>query len=139
MASFLDRYNTDRNLEEGGVWVDFGDGLKVKIRRLTSKHSRETRRKLEKPYAAQFRNRDMPDSLQEELLNKQVAKSVVIDWEGVVNPEKPEEKLPCTEDNVLMMVQKFPEFRDDILTAAMERTTFEKEMRKDAEKNSKSS
>lgn len=139
MAGFLDRYATDRNLEEEGVWVDYGDGLKVKVRRLSSKHSRETRRKLEKPYSSQFRNRDMPDSLQEELLNKQMAQSIVVAWEGVPNPDKEGELLECTPENILMMVTKFPDFRDDILTAAMERTTFEKEQRKEAEKNSKSS
>jgi hypothetical protein len=66
---FFDRYNTDRGLEEEGVWVDFGDGVKVQVRRLTSKKSREYRRKLDKPYTAQFRNREMPDDLQEKLLN----------------------------------------------------------------------
>jgi hypothetical protein len=135
MAGFLNRYNTSRDLEEEGVWVDFGDGLKVQVRRLTSKASREFRRKLEKPYTAQFRNREMPDSLQEELLSKQVAGVVIVNWEGVDNPEKPTEQLPFSTDNALMMCQKFPDFRDDILTAAMERTTFEKEQRENARKN----
>jgi len=78
MAGFLDRYNTDRNAEEDGVWVDYGDGVKVQVRRLSSRFSRDVRRKLEKPYSSQFRNRDMPDSLQEELLNKQIAKAIVV-------------------------------------------------------------
>jgi hypothetical protein len=135
MAGFLDRYNTDRSLEEDGVWVDFGDGLKVQVRRLTSKKSREFRRKLEKPYTAQFRNREMPDSLQEELLNKQVSGVVIVNWEGVANPDKPSEQLEFSPDNALTMCQKFPDFRDDVLTAAMERTTFEKEQRENARKN----
>jgi hypothetical protein len=146
MAGFKDRYSTDRNLEEEGVWVDYGDGLKVCVRRLSSKHSRETRRKLEKPYSAQFRNRDMPESLQEELLNKQVSKSIVVDWEGVEDPDAPEAKagekpkmLPYSEANVLRMITEFPDFRDDILTAAMAQATFAREQQKEAEKNSKSS
>lgn len=139
MAGFFERYNTDRNLEEEGVWVDYGDGVMVKLRRLNSKHSREVRRKLEKPYTAQFRAREMPDSLQEQLLNKQLSESIVVDWKGVPNPDKPEEELPCTPDNVLKMVsnEQFKDFREDILTAAMSQTAFEKETRKDAEKNSK--
>lgn len=142
MAGFRDRYATDRNLEEEGVWVDFGDGLKVKIRRLSSKTSRETRRKLEKPYAAQFRNREMPDSLQDELLNKQVAQAIVLDWEGVEDPTTPapaEGKtafIDCTPENVLKVITALTDFRDDILTAAMERTTFEKEQREKGSKNS---
>ena len=87
MAGFRDRYSTDRSAEEAGVWVDYGDGLKVQVRRLNSKHSRETRRRLEKPYATQFRNRDMPESLQEKLLNQQMAESIVNDQKRI---------LPCS-------------------------------------------
>jgi len=135
MAGFLDRYSTSKDLEEEGVWVDFGDGLKIQIRRINSKTSREYRRKLEKPYASQFRNREMPESLQEELLNKQVANSIVVAWEGVPDPSDPKKALSCTPENVLRMVTEFSDFRDDILTAAMERTTFQKEETKAAEKN----
>lgn len=139
MADFFNRYSTDREAEESGQWVDYGDGLKVQIRRLNSKHSKETRRKLEKPYSAQFRNREMPESLQEDLLNKQVSQSIIVAWEGVLNPDDPTKALECTPDNILMMITKFPDFRDDVLTAAMERTTFEKAQTKAAEKNSKTS
>lgn len=144
MAGFRKRYNTDTSLEEEGVWVDFGDGLKVQVRRLTSKASREFRRKLEKPYTAQFRNREMPDSLQEELLNKQVAGAIIVNWEGVEDPDAPEPKegeqpkmLPFSHENALKIISnpEFRDFRDDILTAAMERTTFEKEQREAARKN----
>lgn len=143
MAGLRDRYNTDRKAEEDGQWVDFGDGIKVKVRRLNSKHSRDTRRKLEKPYQAQFRAREMPDNLQEELLNKQMAQSIVVDWEGVDDPYAEAGKdgsmpaFACTPENVQKLVSDpdFKDFREDILTAAMTRETFEKEAREDARKN----
>lgn len=129
MAGFFDRYATDRNLEEEGVWVDYGDGLRVQVRRLNSKFSRDYRRKLEKPYAGQFRGREMPDAISEEMLNKQLAHAIVVNWEGVPDPDDKTGKktLPCNPDNVLRMMKEFPDFRDDILTAAMEKTTFQKE------------
>ena len=139
MANFLDRYTTDRNAEDLGQWVDYGDGLEIQMRRLNCQKSKDVRRKLEKPYAKQFRGQDMPDDIQEKLLNMQISKAIVVDWKGVPNPDSPEEMLPCTEDNVLMMVQKFPDFRDDILAASMERATFQREELKAAEGNSKSS
>ena len=37
-------------MEEEGVWVDFGQGLEVKIRRSDSRRSREVFRRLYKPY-----------------------------------------------------------------------------------------
>lgn len=139
MTSFFDRYSTDKIAEEDGQWVDFGDGIKVQIRRLNSAKSREVRRKLDKPYSKQFRGGDLPDSLQESILNQQIAKAIVVSWEGVPDPDKPSEMLPCTEDNVLRMVRDYTDFREEILTASMERATYQKEDLKDAEKNSKSS
>lgn len=136
MPSFLERYKTDKNLEESGVWVDYGDGIEVQIRRLNSAKSRETRRRLEKPYTKGFRGQDMPESLQEELLNKQVAEAIVVDWKGVPDPDNEGKELPCTPENVLKMVQRFPDFRDDIMAASMERATFQQEELKEAEKNS---
>lgn len=139
MPSFLERYQTDRELEDGGVWVDYGDELMVCVRRINSAKSREVRRKLEKPYARAFRNQDMPESLSEELLNKQVAEAIVVDWKGVPDPDDNTKMLPCTPENVLRMVKEFPDFRDDILTASMERATFQKAELEDAEGNSSSS
>lgn len=137
MPSFLERYATNKDLEEDGVWVDYADGLKVKLRRMNSVKSRETRRRLEKPYTKGFRGQDMPETLQEELLNKQLSEAIVVDWEGVPNPDNPKEMLPCTPENVFRMVSQFPDFRDDLLAASMERATFQNEQLKEAEKNSK--
>lgn len=139
MMNFLQRYATDKTAEEDGQWVDFGDGLEVKLRRLNSVKSREVRRKLEKPYAKQFRNQDMPDSISEMILNNQLAKAIVVEWKGVPDPDDMTKELPCTEENILHMMQSFPDFREDILAAAMERATFQKEELVAAEKNSKSS
>jgi len=138
---FLDRYKTDKSLEDDGVFVDYGDGLMVKVRRLNSTKSKEVRRKLEKPFSKQFRGQDIPDSIQEKLLNQQMAKAIVVDWEGVPDPddETGEKMLPCTEENILRMVEDFPDFRDDILAASMERATFQAEDLKAVAKNSKPS
>ena len=141
MGKFTDRYATDTQAQESGQWVDFGDGIRVKVRRLNSKHSQETRRKLEKPYAATYRNREMPASLQEELMIKQLALSIIVDWEGVDDPDhRPTEgeeqrMLPFTVDNAKRMMSQFSDFRDDIMTAAMEKATFQKAAREEAEGN----
>lgn len=142
MSKFFDRYSTNRKAEEDGQWVDFGDGVKVKVRRLNSAKSKETRRRLEKPYKNQFRaGVDFPDSLQEELMNKQLAEAIIVDWEGV--PELNDKGQPiegkfaeCTPENVLRMVAMFPDFREDVVTASMERATFQNEVRKENEGNS---
>ena len=142
MSKFFDRYKTDRGAEEEGVWVDFGDGIRVKLRRLNSAKSKEVRRRLEKPFEKQYRNgREYPDSLQEELMNKQLAQAIVVDWEGI--PELDQsgspidgKDMPCTPENVIRMVSQFPDFREEITTASLERATFQVEERKEREGNS---
>lgn len=142
MSKFSERYNTDKDAEENGQWVDFGDGIRVKVRRLNSKHSQEVRRKLEKPYVATYRNREMPASLQEELMIKQLSQSIIVDWEGVEDPShnpaegEPQRMLTCTPENILTIVSQFKDFRDDVTTASMERATFQKEDRLEQEGNS---
>jgi hypothetical protein len=128
MGKFTERYATNKVAEEQGQWVDFGDGIKVKLRRLNSEASREFRRKLEKPYEGQYRTRPMPDSLNEELLIKQLAGCIVVDWEGVENPDNEKEFLPFSPENVTRMVTLFKDFREDITTASMTQATFQGEL-----------
>jgi hypothetical protein len=136
MASFLERYSTDKSMEEDGVWVDYGGGIKVQIRRMNSTKSRDTRRRLEKPYTKGFRGQDLPEDLQEELLNQQIAQAIVVAWEGVPDPDDPKKAITCTPENVMKVIKAFPDFRDDIIAAAIERATFQKEQLEQTEKNS---
>jgi Asp-tRNA(Asn)/Glu-tRNA(Gln) amidotransferase C subunit len=135
MGKFSERYKTNTSMEEDGVWVDFGDGIKVKVRRLNSKHSQETRRKLEKPYAGQYRTRDMPASLQEELMIKQLSQSIIVDWEGVEDPDT-DVILPCTQENVTSIMTRLKDFREDVVTASMTQATFQDVSVAEAEGNS---
>lgn len=139
MSSFADRYATNKSQEEEGVWVDFGDGIKVKIRRMNSKFSRETRAKLEKPYASQFRGREYPLEIQENLFNQQLAKAIVIEWEGVPDAVDPKKMAPNTEEARMAVFKAYPDFREDVAAASMERATFQEISVKEAEGNSKPS
>lgn len=144
MSSFMDRYKTNKSAEEDGQWVSFGDEIQVKLRRINSKKSKEVRRRLEKPYAKVYRNGDIPESIQEELLNRQIAEAIVVDWKGVPDFEYkegeltviPDKFLDCTEDNVLRVIVAFPDFREDVMGASLEKATFQDEARKADEGNS---
>lgn len=144
MGKFTERYKTNRTQEEEGVWVDFGDGIRVRIRRLNSQHSQEVRRRLEKPYGNQYRNREMPASLQEELMVKQLAQSIVLDWEGVEDPShqpaegEAQKMLSFSPDNAVRIFSQYKDFRQDVVEASMEKATFQDEIRKESEGNSES-
>lgn len=132
MSKFYDRYKTDKKLEEEGQWVDFGDGVKVKIARLNSERSLAARRKLEKPYS-KIRG-SIPEDIQEEILTKQVAEAVIIAWEGVTDEAGKE--IECTYENRIKILKEFKDFRFDVVTASVEAETFKAKQVEEATKNS---
>lgn len=132
MTTFYARYKTDKKLEEEGQWVDFGDGVKVKVARLNSERSIAARRKLEKPYS-KIRG-SIPESIQEEILTKQVAEAVIIAWEGVTDERGKE--IECTYENKVKILNEFKDFRFDVVTASVEAETFKAQQIEEISKNS---
>lgn len=133
MSSFLQRYKTDKNLEENGVWVDFGD-VRVKIARITSKRSRDVRRQLERKYARKFRGQDIPHDVMEKILIEQLAQAVVMDWKGVTDASGRE--IPFNTEAARSIFTEFPDFREDVASAALMKETFLEEAREEELGNS---
>lgn len=118
-----EQYKTSSSFEENGVWVDFGDGIRVKVRRLNSDKSRDVRKQLEAPYSAQMRRgQELPDSVSEEILKKQICHGVVIAWEGVTDEKG--KVLDFTPDNAYKVFTDLPDFLNDVATASATRATF---------------
>lgn len=132
MSKFVDRYKTDKDLEENGQWVDFGDGVLVKVARLNSERSQAVRRKLEKPYS-KIRG-SIPEDISEEILTKQVAEAVLLDWKGVTDENGKE--LECTYENRYKVLKEYKDFRFDVVTCAVEAETFKNKQVEEATKNS---
>ena len=125
MSGFLQRYQTNKGWEEEGIWVDMGGGVQVKVTRITSQKSREVRRRLEKPLMRKTRGDDLPLETLEYLLTEQLAQAVIVDWRGVTDENGND--LPCTLEHRREILTKFPDFREDVATAAMSRVTFQEE------------
>lgn len=121
MSSFLARYNTDQSLEEHGVWVDFGDGIEVKVTRTNTKEAQKYKAQLEKPYR---KLSQIPDDVQDGIYEKMIAHKIIKDWKGITDEEGKE--VPYSPDAALKILQTFRDFRDDIILAASERETFRK-------------
>jgi hypothetical protein len=131
------RFATDASREEEGVWVDFGDGIEVKVRRLSSKISRDVRKRLEKPHAEAIRRGPLPESLAEDILNRQLAEAIISDWKGVDDDNG--QPLACTVENKIAILKALPEFRDEIVSISIERDNYKAALNEDAEKNSSTS
>lgn len=131
-------FQTNESLEEQGAWVDINDlyGLKVKIRRLRSDAVLKAFERIVRETYGDGKLRK-PDELTElqsdEILRRQLAEAVLVDWKGLKDSETGEE-IPYSKEMSyqLMGVRDFREF---VYQAANERSTFKDKADKDAEKN----
>lgn len=129
-----DQYKTSESLEEDGVWVDFGDGVSFKLRRLNSKVSRKVRKELEAPYQSQLRrNQDLPDDVAEGILRRQIASGVVVDWKGVT--DEADKPMKYSAENALKLFTDLPDLLNDVAMAAAARATFREESVEEAKGN----
>lgn len=120
--SFLSKYKTDKTAEEQGVWVVLADEIEVKVARLNNKSARDLRRQLEKPY----RNMSsIPDAANEEILIKVIARAVLKDWKGVTDEKGQAQSYSA--DLAEKLFREFPDFLNDVVSAAMTRETFQTE------------
>lgn len=132
VSPLLTRFSNDTSKEEAGVWTDFGDGIRVKIRRIRSKKSQDVRKELDQPHVGDIRRGALPDNIAEDLLLKQTAAGVIADWEGIdfgnhaKDFDLPEGSIPYTPENAYKVLKALPELRDEILQVSMSAESFRK-------------
>jgi hypothetical protein len=119
---FLNKYKTDKTAELAGVWVDVDAGVEWKIARLSNEKARAERRNLEKPYR-NFQN--IPDSVQEDILRKVVARTVLLDWKGMTDTDGKE--IPHSPAKAEELFKEFPDFLNDVVGLSVARETFQAE------------
>lgn len=128
------RFKTNENTEEAGVWVNFGDDVRVRVRRLKSRASQAARAELDKPFAPEIRRGTMPEDKLKELAIKQVARGVIAEWEGVTDADG--NALPYTPENAFKVLTDLPEFAEAIIEISMNAENYKAQMSADAEGNS---
>lgn len=128
------KFATDTNREEAGTWVDFGDGVKFRIRRFKSKASLDARKELDKPFTDELRRGKLDDRIAEDLLIKQMAYGVLADWQGVEAEDGT--PLEFNRDNAYKILKALPDLRDEIFGIALDRESFKAKSDADAEGNS---
>jgi hypothetical protein len=134
LSKLMKRFSTDEDREENGRWVDFGEGLRIKVRRVKSKKSMEIRKDLERPFVDQIRRGPLPDAVAEEMLVNQIARGIIADWEGVELEDGV--LLPYTAKNAYDVLKALPELRDSVLQISIDAENYRLRTDEDAEKNS---
>lgn len=132
-------FATDSHLEEDGAWVTVNElyGMKIKVRRMRSEASLKAYERIVRDTFGEGKLRrpeDLSAKQSEEILKRQLADAILIDWMGVYNSEDGTE-IPFSRDAAYEMLG-IKDFREFVFQAANERDTFREKADKDAEGNS---
>lgn len=132
-------FATDECLEEDGAWVDVNElyGLKVKVRRLRSDASIKAYEDIVRESFGEQKIRrpeDLNATQSGDILTRQLARAVLIDWKGVYDEDGNE--IPYSEEAALAALTDMKDFREFVYQAANERDTFREKADADAAKNS---
>ena len=116
--------------------------VKVQIRRLKSRTSTSAREELNKPYANEIRRGALSPDVYEDLLIRQLAKGVIVGWEGVklsdvraLSEGEEDVEVPYNFENAYAVLKNLPEFRDEIFAVSVERDVYTKSADEDAKAN----
>ncbi len=149
------QFQTDSSKEEQGIWVDFENGVSVRIRRLSSKASVRAREEAEKPYKTRLRSGSMDDDTAELLAMHQLARGVISDWKGITEPVLDKDGAPILDEDgnpknkdipyspdtafEILSDDALKDFRTELIQISLDRDAFKNEEDADAVKNLKRS
>jgi hypothetical protein len=124
-TSLHKRFGTDAALEQEGVWVDFGDGLQLRIIADSVGRVRDLRQRLQYgKYRSYYLRMNIPPHV-EDAVNIEIATALITDWRGVTNGDG--SAIPCAPEAVRQVMTDLRELRANVLFAASTAETFRRQ------------
>jgi len=127
MSDIWKQFETDKKIEQEGLWIDFGDyqwlcrragGSNVKFKEAFARETKKLKQVMELE--------DLPDAKGREVLAKVFSSHVVLDWKGMVGRNGDE--LEFTMENVAMIFTEIPDFFDRLRERLMGHGLFLKDI-----------
>lgn len=133
--SLYDLYSTDADLERGGVILNYGEGVRIKIARAGGANVdfAKTLERLMRPYRKRLDTGTLDEKVATDVFIRVFAESVVKDWEGVTDREG--NTLPFNTDNCVKLFKDLPDLFADVREAATSVSNFRDKEVEDDVKN----
>lgn len=134
-------FETDKNSEEDGVWIDIDTGTRIKIRAYSAKAVSDLRENLMRPFnMLQRAGGKIPDDKSEEIGLRVVAGAVIADWSGIKGvqgegEEAREVEIPYSEENAYTLLKDMPRFANFIIGISMDGQNYKDALREEGAKN----
>lgn len=119
----FNRFKTDASAENDGVWIDLGDGAKIKVARAGNRKNSDLFTRLtngDPDYKRKEKLGTLTDAEYEPILLQVIADTILLDWEGFTEDGKP---VPYSRENALRLLS-FRDFRKAVQDASAEAANF---------------
>lgn len=129
--SIYEKFATDKNLEQDGIVLDYGDGLELRIARAGGsnvKFEKVVQVKMKK-YDRLVKNDLLDPAQMREVMREVLAETVVLGWKGVTDRQGNE--LPFTKDNCIQLFKDLPDLFDDVLEQSRKANLFKEMVREE--------
>jgi hypothetical protein len=122
--SLYNMYETDHDLEKGGIILNYGEGVRIKIARAGGSNAVfvKTLEKATRPYRKQMESGTLSDDVANDLFIQVFAESVVKDWENVTDRDGND--LQFSVDNCVKLFKDLPDLFSDVRNAASDVSNF---------------
>lgn len=100
-------FGTNRRAEEAGVWVDLGQGARVKVARDTSPAYRKRLQDVIRPYRGAIAANALDDRQAHALFAEAAAGTLLLDWDGIEIDGKP---VPFSVAAAEQLMEEVPDF-----------------------------
>jgi len=127
-------FGTDKDFEENGVWVDIGDGAKIKVARISNSRAAKAMQKLQESnkVAEKFNS----SAINDEAVIKIISETVLLDWEGMTEDG---ENVQYSNENAFKMLSKYNDFFTVVTELSGKMETFRKQDIEEDKENIKKS
>ena len=131
-------YGTDLDKEVSGVWFKSAliEGLEFKIAKSGNPVYEKEARKAYKPYAKQLRKGlDIPKSVTDEITNKLILQSLLLDWKGMPGEDGNEVPFSKEEAKFILEDEELKELKAEILEFADDNARFQMEIEEEIQQD----
>ena len=124
LSTSIDKtFRREASLETEGVWFDYGP-IQLKMARAgggNKKYAASLAKRM-KPYQGALQFDSLPQETRERIIQEVYAEAVILDWKDVLDDN--EEPIPFTYENVIDLLQSYPEIFNMVLTEATRFSNF---------------
>lgn len=110
-SRFWAQYESDPRLEEEGNWVDLGEGTSIRVRATMSVRAQQIMNEVYGPHRADQQAGALNAALDRKLTCDWVARGIIVDWNGLEDPENLGTYIPHSEAEAIRICRDERHYR----------------------------